>query len=177
MKPVMGKFTHLHVHSHYSLLDGLSKVDELVSRVKELGMEFLALTDHGVMYGTIQFSNACWDAGIKPIIGVEAYIAPRGLHNKDGKVDADYHHLTLLAADNQGYKNLLKLTTIAHIDGFYYKPRIDLEVLKQLSQGLICLSCCMRGELSRAVAHKSDSEVQAVLEKYLDIFGRDNFYI
>src|SRR5258708_5451573 len=177
MKPVMGKFTHLHVHSHYSLLDGLSKVDELVSRVKELGMESLALTDHGVMYGTIQFYNACWDAGIKPIIGVEAYIAPRGLHNKDGKVDADYHHLTLLAADNQGYKNLLKLTTIAHIDGFYYKPRIDLEVLKQLSQGLICLSGCMRGELSRAVAHKYDSEVQAVLEKYLDIFGRDNFYI
>ncbi|MBX4187146.1 MAG: DNA polymerase III subunit alpha [Candidatus Doudnabacteria bacterium] len=177
MNPLMAKFTHLHVHSHYSLLDGLSKIDELVTRAKQLGMDSLALTDHGVMYGTIQFYNACLEAGIKPIIGVEAYIAPRSLSDKEGRQDADYYHLTLLAANDTGYKNLLKLTTIAHIDGYYYKPRIDLEVLKKHSAGLICLSGCMRSELSRAVAHKSDAEVQTVLQKYLDIFGRDNFYI
>ncbi len=171
------KFTHLHVHSHYSLLDGLSKIPELVGRAKELGMDSLALTDHGVMYGAIPFYNACLEAGIKPIIGVEAYIAPRGLADKSGKVDADYYHLTLLASSDIGYKNLLKLTTIAHIEGFYYKPRIDLEVLKQHSEGLIALSGCMRGELARAVMNRSDAEVKTVLDKYHDIFGRDNFYI
>ncbi len=173
----MAKFTHLHVHSHFSLLDGLSKIDELVNRAKELGMEALALTDHGVMYGAIQFYNTCLDAGIKPIIGVEAYIAPRSLSNKDGKIDSDYYHLTLLAANEQGYKNLLKLTTIAHIDGYYYKPRIDLEVLKKHSEGLICLSGCVRGELAKAVLHKTETEARGVLEKYLDIFGRDNFFL
>ena len=173
----MTGFTHLHVHSHFSLLDGLSKIDELVSRAKELGMDSLALTDHGVMYGAVQFFNACQEAGIKPIIGVEAYIAPRSLTQKDGKIDADYYHLTLLAANQTGYKNLLKLTTIAHIDGFYYKPRIDLETLKKHSEGLICLSGCMRGELSRAVVSRAPAEVKTILDKYLDIFGRDNFYI
>ncbi len=171
------KFTHLHVHSHYSLLDGLSKIPELVGRAKELGMEALALTDHGVMYGVIPFYNACLEAGIKPIIGVEAYIAPRGLADKSGKVDADYYHLTLLATSDAGYKNLLKLTTIAHINGFYYKPRIDLEVLKQHSEGLIALSGCMRGEVARAIMNRTEAEAKIVLEKYLDIFGRENFYI
>ena len=171
------KFTHLHVHSHYSLLDGLSKIDALVNRAKELGMEALSLTDHGVMYGIIEFYNACLDAGIKPIVGIEAYIAPRTLQDKEGKIDSDYFHLTLLAKNDAGYKNLLKLTTIAHIDGFYYKPRIDLETLKQHSEGLICLSGCMRGELSRAVMNKSETEIQSVLKKHLDIFGPDNYYI
>src|SRR3989344_8177515 len=173
----MPKFTHLHVHSHFSLLDGLSKIDELVSRAKELGMDSLALTDHGVMYGAVQFFNACQEAGIKPIVGIEAYIAPRTLQDKEGKIDSDYYHLTLLAANQAGYKNLLKLTTIAHIDGFYYKPRIDLETLKKHSEGLVCLSGCMRGELSRAVVSRAPAEVKTILDKYLDIFGRDNFYI
>jgi len=173
----MPSFTHLHVHSHYSLLDGLSKIDELVEAAKNKGMEAIALTDHGVMYGTLQFYNACVDAGIKPIIGVEAYVAPRSLSDKDGKIDSDYHHLTLLAANEAGYQNLLKLTTIAHMEGFYYKPRIDLAVLKQHSEGLICLSGCMRGEVARAVVSKEESEVKAVLDKYLDIFGPENFYI
>ena len=120
------RFTHLHTHSHYSLLDGLSKIDELVARAKELGMDSLALTDHGAMYGAIEFYNKCKEAGIKPIIGLEAYISPRGMLEKSGKVDADYFHLTLLAQNQEGYKNLILLSTAAHLEGFYYKPRIDL---------------------------------------------------
>ncbi|MEJ0021941.1 MAG: DNA polymerase III subunit alpha [Candidatus Doudnabacteria bacterium] len=173
----MSKFTHLHVHSHFSLLDGLPKINELVSTAKKLGMDSLALTDHGVMYGAIEFYNKCQEAGIKPIIGVEAYVAPRTLQEKNGKIDSDYFHLTLLAANQAGYKNLLKLTTVAHIDGYYYKPRIDLEVLKKHSEGLIALSGCQRGELARAVMNKSDSETREILQKYLDIFGPDNYYI
>ena len=126
------KFTHLHCHSHYSLLDGLSKIEPLVDRAKELGMDSLAITDHGVMYGTIEFYNKCKESGIKPIIGLEAYIAPRGMEEKEGKIDADYHHLILLAQNDAGYKNLIQLTTQAHLRGFYYKPRIDLELLNKI---------------------------------------------
>ncbi|HEX5430269.1 MAG TPA: DNA polymerase III subunit alpha [Patescibacteria group bacterium] len=170
-------FTHLHVHSHFSLLDGLSQIPQLTAAAKNLGFESLALTDHGVMYGVIEFYNACLDAGIKPIIGVEAYVAPRSLSDKDSKEDANYFHLTLLAADELGYHNLLKLTTIAHTQGFYYKPRIDLEVLREHSQGLICLSGCQRGEIARAALHKSETEAQASLEKYLQIFGPEKLFI
>ncbi len=173
----MTKFTHLHVHSHYSLLDGLSKIDELIGAAKKLGMEALALTDHGVMYGTIPFYNACLEAGIKPIIGVEAYVAPHSLYDKNGKTDADYYHLTLLAANDAGYKNLLKLTTLAHLEGYYYKPRIDMDALKKHSEGLIALSGCQRGELSRTVNNHSEAEIHTVVEKYLDIFGPNNFYV
>lgn len=170
-------FTHLHVHSHFSLLDGLSKTEELIEKAKELGMQSLAVTDHGVMYGTIEFFNTCKEAGIKPIIGVEAYIAPRRMEDKDGKHDANYYHLTLLAANDVGYKNLMKLTTLAHTQGYYYKPRIDLEILKQHAEGLICLSGCMRGEIARAVVSKTETETQIVLDKYLNIFGKDNLFI
>ncbi len=170
-------FTHLHCHTHYSLLDGLSKIEPLVQRVKELGMDSLAITDHGVMYGVIEFYNACKDAGIKPIIGLEAYIAPRGMAEKEGKVDADYFHLILLAQNHEGYKNLIKITTAAHLEGFYYKPRVDLEFLKEHSEGLICLSGCQRGEIARAVVNKSPAEAQKVLEKYLDIFPKEKFFI
>jgi DNA polymerase III subunit alpha len=173
----MSDFTHLHVHSHYSLLDGLSQTEDLVARAKELGFKSLALTDHGVMYGTIGFYNACIDAGIKPIIGLEAYIAPRSMHDKDGKIDANYYHLTLLAANETGYKNLLYLTTLAHTEGYYYKPRIDLAALKSHSEGLICLSGCQRGEIARAVISKSETEAQSVLDKYLEIFGHENLFI
>jgi DNA polymerase-3 subunit alpha len=170
-------FTHLHCHSHYSLLDGLSKTDPLVERAKELGMTALAITDHGVMYGTIEFYNKCREVGIKPIIGLEAYIAPRSMEEKDGKIDADYFHLTLLAQNDAGYKNLIKLTTEAHLRGFYYKPRIDLELLSKYSDGLICLSGCQRGEIARALMNKSNSEAQKVLEKYLQIFSKDRLFI
>lgn len=116
-------FVHLHVHSHYSLLDGLAKIDELVKKAKELGMPALALTDHGVMYGLIEFYQKAKKAGIKPILGVEAYVARHGHQNKRPKIDDSPYHLVLLAKDETGYKNLIKLTTIAHLDGFYYKPR------------------------------------------------------
>lgn len=171
------QFTHLHVHSHFSLLDGLSKTDELVDRAKELGMSAIALTDHGVLYGTITFYNECLDAGIKPIIGLEAYVAPRTMHDKEGKQDANYYHLTLLAMNEVGYKNLIALTTLAHTEGFYYKPRIDLNILKTHSEGLICLSGCMRGEIARAVVSMAPAEAQKVLDKYLDIFGHDRLFI
>jgi DNA polymerase-3 subunit alpha len=170
-------FAHLHCHSHYSLLDGLSKIDPLIERAKELGMSALAVTDHGVMYSVIEFYNKCKEAGIKPIIGLEAYIAPRGMEEKDGKVDADYHHLILLAQNDAGYKNLIWLTTEAHLRGFYYKPRIDLALLKEHSDGLVCLSGCQRGEIARAVMNKSEGEAQKVLQKYLDIFGAERLFI
>ncbi|MCL5666667.1 MAG: DNA polymerase III subunit alpha [Patescibacteria group bacterium] len=170
-------FVHLHCHSHYSLLDGLSKIDPLVERAKELGMPALALTDHGVMYGTIEFYSKCKEMGIKPIIGLEAYISPRLMNDKEGRADADYYHLTLLAQNEQGYKNLMLLSTMAHLEGFYYKPRIDLKTLSRYSQGIIALSGCQRGELPRAVKDKPEAEAEKVLAKYLDIFGRENFYI
>src|ERR1051326_8198701 len=170
-------FTHLHCHSHYSLLDGLSKVDPLVERAKELGMSALAITDHGVMYGTVEFYNKCKELGIKPIIGLEAYIAPRSMSDKEGKIDSDYFHLTHLAQNDTGYKNLMWLTTKAHLEGFYYKPRIDLQLLKDHAEGLICLSGCQRGEIARAVMNKSEGEAQKVLEKYLDIFSKDRLFI
>ncbi len=170
-------FTHLHCHSHFSLLDGLSKIEPLVERAKELGMESLAITDHGVMYGAVEFYNTCKEAGIKPIIGLEAYVAPRGMGEKEGKIDADYHHLTLLAQNDEGYKNLIMLTTKAHLDGFYYKPRIDLELLSKHAQGLICLSGCQRGEIARALMNKSQGEAQKVLEKYLEIFTAEKLFI
>lgn len=171
------QFTHLHCHSHYSLLDGLSKIDPLVSRAKELNMQALALTDHGVMYGALEFYNKCLESGIKPIIGLEAYVAPRALADKDGKTDADYFHLTLLAQNDAGYHNLIKMTTVAHLHGFYYKPRIDLELLAKHSEGLICLSGCQRGEIARAAINKSPDEAQKILQKYLDIFGPQKLFI
>ncbi|MEO6578993.1 MAG: PHP domain-containing protein, partial [Candidatus Limnocylindria bacterium] len=124
-----GEFVHVHVHSEFSLLDGLSRIGEMTQRVADQGMTALALTDHGSMYGVIPFYAAANKAGIKPIIGVEAYVAPRGMTDKEGKQDADYHHMILLAKDDVGYKNLLALTTAAHLDGYYYKPRIDKELL------------------------------------------------
>jgi DNA polymerase-3 subunit alpha len=173
----MSSFTHLHCHTHYSLLDGLSKIDELVDRVKELGMDSIAITDHGVMYGAVEFYTKCKDAGIRPIMGLEAYVAPRTMQDKEGRPDADYFHLTLLAKNFTGYHNLMMLTTVAHVDGYYYKPRIDLDVLKKYSEGLLCLSGCMRGEIARAVVNKSAPDAQKVLEKYLDIFGKENLFI
>jgi DNA polymerase-3 subunit alpha len=169
-------FTHLHCHSHYSLLDGLSKIDDLVNAAQERGMEAIAITDHGVMYGAIEFYNACQSAGIKPIIGMEAYVAPRRLQDKEGRLDADYFHLTLLAKNYKGYLNLIQLATIGNTEGFYYKPRVDKELLGKYSEGLIALSGCQRGEVPRSF-NASDEEAEKKLEEYVGIFGRENFFL
>lgn len=169
-------FTHLHCHTHYSLLDGLSKIGPLVDEAKKLGMTSLAMTDHGVMYGAIEFYNTCLEAGIKPIIGMESYVAPRTRFDKEGKTDADYFHITLLAKNDTGYKNLIQLTTKAHTEGFYYKPRVDKELLALHAEGLIALSGCQRGEVARAVM-ESEAKGKEILELYIKIFGTDNFFI
>jgi DNA polymerase-3 subunit alpha len=173
----MATFTHLHCHTHYSLLDGLSQVPDLVAAAKDMGMTALAMTDHGVLYGAIEFYNECRKAEIKPIIGLEAYIATRDMHDKEGKTDADYFHLTLLAETYEGYLNLMKLTTLAHTEGFYYKPRMDKETLAKHSAGLIALSGCPRGELYRALDSGTATKAENVLVEYLNIFGKNNFFL
>ena len=150
----MSKFTHLHVHSHYSLLDGLPKIDELLDCAKELGMSSVALTDHGVMYGAIEFYKKAKIKGIKPIIGCEVYVAFEKLTDKRPNIDSKRNHLILLARNEQGYKNLVKLVTIANLEGYYYKPRMDKEILRKYSKGIIALSGCLGGELSRALSNK-----------------------
>lgn len=169
-------FVHLHVHSHYSLLDGLPKIKELVERAKQLEMPAIGLTDHGAMYGAIEFYKACQEAEIKPLIGMEAYIAPRRLNFRQPKIDDKNFHLTLLAKNYQGYLNLITLTTIANLDGFYYKPRIDRETLFKYSEGLICLSGCPSGELRRALGEGDLAQAKKIAETYHKIFG-DDYYI
>ncbi|MEK9175203.1 MAG: DNA polymerase III subunit alpha, partial [Patescibacteria group bacterium] len=169
-------FVHLHTHSHYSLLDGLAKIPELVKRAKELGMPALALTDHGNMYGAIEFYKTAIKAGIKPIIGIEAYMAEGSLYEKNFGTDDKRYHIILLAKNLIGYKNLVKLTTIAHLDGFYYKPRIDKSTLNKYSDGLIALSACMSGEIPRALLNNDESKALSVLREYQQIF-RNRFYI
>jgi len=171
------RFTHLHTHSHYSLLDGLSKIDELVNRAKEVGMDSLALTDHGVMYGAIEFYKKALRAGIKPIVGCEVYIAENSMHDKRAGIDDKRYHLVLLAKNNVGYKNLIKLVTAAHLEGFYYKPRIDKNLLRNHSEGLIGLSACLGGEVARALTAKNEDKAKKIALGYQEIFGPGNFYI
>ncbi|MEK7503233.1 MAG: DNA polymerase III subunit alpha [Patescibacteria group bacterium] len=170
-------FIHLHTHSHYSLLDGLSKIDEMVKLAKKYEMPALGLTDHGAMYGAIEFYQRCKKHGIKPIIGVEAYIANRSRLQKEPHIDNKRFHLTLLAKNNIGYQNLIKLTTSAHLEGYYYKPRVDKELLKTHSEGLIALSGCMAGELARAIQSKDMEKAENVALEYQSIFGAENYYL
>jgi len=170
-------FIHLHTHSHYSLLDGLPKIPELVQHAKKLNMPALALTDHGVMYGLIEFYQQCKASNIKPILGMEAYLAPNGLHSKRPKIDEKPYHLILLAKNNTGYQNLLKLTSIAHLEGFYYKPRIDLEILKKYNDGLMALTACLQGEVAKTAANYSMEKTEEVIKKYLTIFSAKDFYL
>ncbi|HEX7196086.1 MAG TPA: DNA polymerase III subunit alpha, partial [Candidatus Limnocylindria bacterium] len=172
-----GDFVHLHVHSEFSLLDGLSRIPEMTQRVANQGMPALALTDHGSMYGVIPFYAAAKKAGIKPIIGVEAYVAPRGMTQKEGKLDADYHHMILLAKDDVGYKNLLALTTAAHLDGYYYKPRIDKELLSRHSAGLIGTSACLGGEVLKRLGQGDEAGAARAADEYRSILGDGNFFI
>lgn len=173
----MSDFTHLHIHSHYSLLDGLGKLEDLVARTAEMGMHSLAVTDHGAMYGIVEFVQLAQEAGIKPIVGMEAYLAPKGHQNKRGKVDSNPRHVTILAQNNQGYKNLVKLSTISHLQGYYYKPRIDYGLLEQHQEGLLVLSGCLNGDIPRAILEKRPDDAAALIEWHLNIFGRDRFYL
>ncbi len=173
----MSRFVHLHTHTEFSLLDGLSKIQKLVKTAKDLGMESLAITDHGSMYGAIEFYKTCIDAGIKPIIGCEMYVAPRSHLSKEGKVDTEPYHLTVLAKDYQGYLNLMKLVSISYLEGFYYKPRVDKELLKKYHEGLIALSACPAGEFIRALKPDDYSKGEEVAKEYQDIFGEGNYYI
>jgi len=170
-------FTHLHVHSHYSLLDGLARPEQLLKQAKEMGLDALALTDHGVMYGAIEFYSLAKKMGIKPIIGCEVYLAPRSLTDKTPKIDAKLYHLILLAKNKTGYHNLLKLVTIGELEGFYYKPRIDKEVLKKHSDGLIALSACVKGEIPSALLAGDYKKAIELAKEYQKIFGKDNFYL
>ncbi|OGG13012.1 DNA polymerase III subunit alpha [Candidatus Gottesmanbacteria bacterium RIFCSPHIGHO2_01_FULL_39_10] len=172
----MSDFTHLHCHTEYSLLDGLNKIPDLIARAKELGMDSLAITDHGAMYGVIKFFLEAKEAGIKPIIGVEAYQAARSRFDKQSGLDKDQYHLLLLAKNNTGYKNLLKLITRANLEGFYYKPRIDMELLRIYSEGLICLSGCINGEVPQLLLTDQYEHAEKKAREFLSIFGEDNYY-
>lgn len=170
-------FVHLHLHTEYSLLDGMCRIDDVVERAAELDMPAVAITDHGVLYGIIPFYLKCKEVGIKPIIGCEVYVAPRRATDKEGQKDSSPHHLLLLAKNEKGYKNLLKLVTFANTEGFYYKPRVDKELLAQHSEGLIALSSCFQGEISRKIlADDLEGAERAALE-YKEIFGERNFYL
>jgi DNA polymerase III subunit alpha len=174
--PVTGDFVHLHVHTTFSLLDGANQIKPLIARVKELGMTACAITDHGVMYGVIDFYEECVKQGIRPIIGVEAYMAKRSHTDRDAKVDAKSYHQLLLAETYEGYLNLIELTSKAHLDGFYYKPRIDKKLLRQHSAGLLATSGCAGSEIPRRLMNSYEDGCAALIE-YLDIFGPDRFYI
>ncbi|MEK7209439.1 MAG: DNA polymerase III subunit alpha, partial [Patescibacteria group bacterium] len=171
------RFTHLHVHSHYSLLDGLGKIDDLVKRAGDLGMDALALTDHGAMYGALEFYKTAKKAGIKPIIGCELYVAYEKLTDKRPNIDDKRYHLTVLAENAEGYHNLIQLVTQAHLEGFYYKPRVDKNLLRQHSRGLIALSGCFQGEIPRAIQARKVDRAEELIREYQEIFGQDNFYL
>lgn len=170
-------FIHLHNHSHYSLLDGLSKIDGMVKKAKSLGMPAIALTDHGNMYGAIEFYKECKKQGIKPIIGVEAYVANRSRFDKQPGVDNERYHMILLAKNNNGYKNLIKLVTLANLEGYYYKPRMDKELLRKYGKDLICLSGCLGGEFSKAIWNLDYDKAEKVALEYQEIFGKENYFI
>lgn len=173
----MGSFVHLHVHTEFSLLDGANRIGPLVERVKELGMDAIAITDHGSMFGVIDFYKACKKAGIKPILGCEVYTAARTRFDKDARLDSDQGHLILLAKNNIGYKNLMKIVSAAYTEGFYYKPRVDVELLRKFSEGLICLSACLGGDVPNALLNNQYDKAKKIAIQFNEIFGQGNFYL
>lgn len=171
-------FTHLHVHTEYSLLDGSSKIKEITKRAAELGMDSLAITDHGVMYGVIDFYKAAKEAGIKPVLGCEVYVAPGSRFDKEAGTGEDkYNHLVLLAENNTGYQNLMKIVSRGFTEGFYYKPRVDKELLREFHEGIIATSACLAGEVQRYLARGMYEEAKRVALSYQNIFGKDNFFL
>jgi DNA polymerase-3 subunit alpha len=172
----MSKFVHLHVHTEYSLLDGLSNIKKLLNHVKENGMDSVAITDHGVMYGEIEFYKEALKQEVKPILGMEGYITSGDLHDKPERGKLQNYHLLILAKDNDGYKNLMKISSIAHIEGFYYKPRFDRETLKKCSKGLIITSACPAGEVGRSLINDNYEEAKRTVEWYQNVF-KDDYYL
>ncbi|NLA52490.1 MAG: DNA polymerase III subunit alpha, partial [Alcaligenaceae bacterium] len=173
----MSEFCHLHVHTEYSLLDGAARIDELVQKAKQLNMSHIAVTDHGAMYGVVQFYKECKKHGVAPILGCEVYMAQGSMEEKNHKPERDYYHLVLLAENETGYKNLIYLVSMGYLQGYYYKPRIDYNLLKAHSEGLICLSACLAGEIPR---HLSDGQYNLAKQAALrlkNIFAKDSFFI
>jgi len=170
-------FVHLHVHTHYSLLDGFSNIRKLVTRTKELGMPAVAITDHGTMHGVIEFYTAAKEAGVKPIIGLEGYLSARGMKDKDSQLDKRSNHLLLLAENNTGYQNLLRLASAAQLEGFYYYPRFDKDLLQQYSEGIIATSACLKGEVPTKILERGNEEALKALDWYMEVFGPDHFFL
>ena len=177
MDSLKTEFVHLHVHTEYSLLDGACRIKELAKACKERGMDALAITDHGVMYGIVEFYEACKNEGIKPIIGCEVYTAKRTRFDKAPGVDNDYGHLILLAKNNVGYHNLIKIVSKAFTEGYYYKPRVDLELLKEYSEGIICTSACLGGDIPQMILRNDYDGAKQLAQQYQEIFGKDNYYL
>ena len=166
------EFTHLHVHTEYSLLDGSNKIKECIQRVKELGMDSCAITDHGVMFGVIDFYRAAREAGINPILGCEVYVAPNSRFDREvGGGEDRYYHLVLLAENNTGYANLMKIVSKGFVEGYYYRPRVDKELLKKYHEGIIALSACLAGEVPRYIQKNLYDEAKKRALEYRDIFG------
>src|SRR5215213_10034818 len=170
-------FVHLHVHTEYSLLDGLSRIPKLIDRAKALDMPAIAITDHGTMFGVIDFYRAAKKAGIKPIIGMEGYLARRSMRDRDSKLDSKPFHLLMLAKNQAGYKNLLKIASAAQLEGYYYRPRIDREFLAAHSEGLIVSSGCLAAEIPGMIMAGKDAEAKETIGWYQDVFGPENFYL
>ncbi|NLC63384.1 MAG: PHP domain-containing protein, partial [Thermoanaerobacterales bacterium] len=173
----MNQFVHLHLHTNYSLLDGACDIKRLARRLVEMGMKSVAITDHGVMYGVVDFYKVMKSNGIKPIIGCEVYMAKRRMTDMEPKIDDEHYHLVLLAKDNRGYVNLMKLVSNAFINGFYYKPRIDMDMLRQFSTGLIALSACKAGKIPDLILKDEYDKAKGLVYKFQDIFGKDNFFL
>ncbi len=171
------KFVHLHLHSEYSLLDGACRINDIMKRIKSLGQKAVAITDHGVMYGVLDFYNSALENGIKPIIGCEVYVAPRSRKDKIHKKDSKPYHLTLLCKNNTGYRNLIKLVSLSYSEGFYVKPRVDKEILKEYNSGLICLSGCLAGEIGSNLLDGDYENAKKTALEYKNIFGDGNYYI
>lgn len=170
-------FTHLHLHTQFSLLDGACRLGELVSRAKELGMTSLAVTDHGNMYGAVDFYRECKKQGIKPIIGCEVYVAPRSRYDKDKTLDSKYNHLVLLVKNETGYKNLIKMVSLSYTEGFYFKPRIDRDLLEKYSDGLVCLSACLAGEIPQFLLQRDYEGAKSAALWYESVFGKGNYFL